>query len=219
MTLPLTLTIPGATMGDALSGAPKVLGIDPSTSCTGLAGDGWTDTIKTKGRRARQTARDFQHARTKYIIATLGDYLSGVDLAVLEGPATGPGMDMDRQLAHLNWEIRDLLWSRGVPYAVVNPGALKVFVLGTRNRSAAQIAEDKAAGRKAKARIVEVVSGWFPWVDAQATDDEADAAALWAMGRDWLGCPATLVGPVQRGAFTKVAWPDAEQVLSSEVAA
>jgi hypothetical protein len=197
--------------------SPKVLGVDPSLTCTGLAGDGWTDTIKTKARRKHQTSRDFMHTRTRHIIATLGDYLSGVELAVLEGPATGPGMDMDRQLAHLNWEIRDLLWSRDIPYAVVNPGLLKVYVLGQRNRNAKQVAEDNAAGRNAKDRIVEVVSGWFPWLDG--TDDEADAAALWAMGRDWLGCPAVPVGTIQRGALKSVAWPEAEQVLGLEVAA
>lgn len=218
MTLPLKLSLPGVTIAVA-SGGPKVIGVDPSASCTGLAGNGWTDTIKTKGRRTRQTTREFQHARMKYILATLGDYLSGVELAVIEGPATGPGMDMDRQLAHLNWEIRDLLWSRGVPYAVVNPGALKVYVLGVGKRTGAQIAEDKAAGRTAKTRVVEVVGGWFPWLDADATDDEADAAALWAMGRDWLGFPAVEVGPVQRRAFAKVEWPDAEQTLAAEVAA
>jgi hypothetical protein len=218
VTLPLDLVLPGATSAVAPGGVPKVLGIDPSTSCTGLAGDGWTDTIKTKARRKHQSTRDFMHARTRHIIATLDDYLSGVDLAVLEGPATGPGMDMDRQLAHLNWEIRDLLWSRGVPYAVVNPGNLKVYVLGTRSRNAKQIAEDNAAGRKAKDRIVEVVSGWFPWLDGG--DDEADAAALWAMGRDWLGLPAAQVGSVQRGALQNVAWPDMERTFAvDEVAA
>ncbi len=217
MTLPLTL--PGVATTVTPGAGPKCLGIDPSTTCTGLAGSGWTDTIKTKARRRHQTTRDHQHGRTKHIIATLADYLSGVELAVIEGPATGPGMDMDRQLAHLNWEIRDLLWSRDVPYAVVNPGALKVYVLGVRNRNASQIAEDNAAGRKAKDRIGEVVRDWFPWLDADATDDEVDAAALWAMGRDWLGAPVVEVGPVQRRAFAKVAWPDGERQLIAEVAA
>lgn len=219
MTLPLPLLLPGAALAVAPGDGPKCLGIDPSTTCTGLAGDRWTDRIKTKGRRTHQTTRDFQHGRTKRIIATLADYLTGVELAVIEGPATGPGMDMDRQLAHLNWEIRDLLWSRGVPYAVVNPGALKVYVLGVRNRNASQIAEDKLAGRNAKDRIGEVVRGWLPWLDETATDDEVDAAALWAMGRDWLGAPVVEVGPVQRRAFAKVAWPDGERALMAAVAA
>src|SRR5689334_17156609 len=105
---------------------PKILGIDPSTTCTGLAGDGWTATIKTRTyRRVHESPREFMHVRMRHIIAELGEYLTGVDLAVIEGPATGPGMDMDRQLAHLNWEIRDLLWAREIPYAVVNPTGLR----------------------------------------------------------------------------------------------
>ena len=62
---------------------PRVLGIDLSLTCTGLAGPGWTDTIKPHPKM-RGTAR------MMFLRSTLLDrYLNGLDLVAIEGPSYG----------------------------------------------------------------------------------------------------------------------------------
>lgn len=197
--------------------SPKVIGIDPSLTCTGLAGDGWTSTIPTKARRARQGRRDFAHGRMRHILDVIRDHLAGVDLAVIEGLAMSPKMDADRQLAWLNWQVRDLCWSRDVPYAVVSPSGLKLYAVGKGRRSEKQVAADDAAGVSVKEPVLDAVRDWFGWFDGSS--DEADAAVLHAMGRDWLGSPVVTVPPAQRIALDGVAWPEAEQAIGLKVAA
>lgn len=217
MSLPLNLTIPGAALTVAPGGAPKVLGIDPSLTCTGLAGDGWTATIPTRGRRARQGRRDFAHGRMRHILDIVRDHLHGVDLAVIEGLAMSPKMDADRQLAWLNWQVRDLCWSREVPYAVVSPSGLKLYAVGKGRRSTKQVAADEAVGVSVKEPVLDAVRGWFGWFDGGS--DEADASVLHAMGRDWLGAPVVAVPNGQRAALDGVAWPEVEQPMRLGVAA
>lgn len=195
---------------------PKVLGVDPSVTCFGLAGDGWTDTIRPRTtRRKTESQVDFRHARMRHIREAFAEFLPGVQLVVIEGVAPGPGMDMDRQLAWLSWTVRDMCWSRGIPYAMVSPGGLKRYAVGAGRRSSRQKAADDHAGRSVKDPVLAAVSGWLG--REVATSDEADAAVLHAMGRDWLGAPVVTVPRAQRVALDGVAWPDPQGVL--EVAA
>lgn len=191
---------------------PQVIGIDPSLSCTGIAGNGWCDTIPTRDRRrGKKNPEDpveFMHARMKHLRQTIAEFLTdGADLAVIEGFAMSPGMDIDRQLAWLNWTVRDMLWRRGIPYAVVSPTGLKRYVLGKGNRTVKQVAADVEVGRSAKHPVVEAVRAWFPWFDGD--DNAADAVALWCMGMDWLGRPPVEVSGHARGALAAVRWPAA----------
>lgn len=211
MTLPLNLTISDAALAVAPGGAPKVIGIDPSLTCCGLAGDGWTSTIPTKARRARQDRRDFAHSRMRHILDVIRDHLHGVDLAVIEGLAMSPKMGADRQLAWLNWQVRDLCWQRDVPYAVVSPSGLKLYAVGKGRRSTKQVAADDADGVSVKEPVLDAVRGWFGWFEGGS--DEADASVLHAMGRDWLGSPVVTVPASQRVALDGVAWPEIEQPL------
>lgn len=217
MTLPLELSMPGTALAVVPGGAPKVIGIDPSLTCTGLAGDGWTATIPTKARRAHQRRRDFAHNRMRHILDAVRDHLSGVDLAVIEGLAMSKVMDADRQLAWLNWQIRDLCWSREVPYAVVSPSGLKLYAVGKGRRSTKQVAADDAVGVSVKEPVLEAVRGWFGWFAGGS--DEADAVVLHAMGRDWLRSPVVEVPAVQRVALDGATWPDVELMLRLQVAA
>ncbi len=188
--------------------APRVIGIDPSLTGLGVAGPGWADTIRTKARRKATPVVDHAHQRMAYLQRELGEYLtSGADLAVVEGLALQPGFDMDRQLSWLNWTVRNMLWRRGIPYAVVSPTGLKRFVLGKGKRTVAQVAADDEAGRTAKDPVLEQVRQWLPGFDGD--DNAADAAALRLMGLDWLGCPQVAVTAHQRGALAAVQWPEA----------
>jgi len=181
--------------------APKVLGLDLSLTCTGVAGNGWTDTIEPVKRGAahrdrKNKTRDAQlrtaynHERLSAIHRTLRTLLPA-DLVVMEGLAFD-AHDTDRQQAGLSWNVRHFLWSHDVPYAVVPPSTLKQFVTGT--------------GAADKALMSELIADWFPWFDGG--HDEADAAGLMAMGYAHLGLP---LGPMldhQRTALDAVTWPE-----------
>ncbi len=216
MTVPLPLTLPGVATAVTPGAGPKVLGIDPSLTCCGLAGDGWTATIPTRAKRARESRTDFVHARMRLILDRIRDFLDGVDLAVIEGLAMSPTMDKARTLAWLNWQVRDLCWSRGVPYAVVSPSGLKLYAVGKGRRTTAQVETDTAAGVSVKDPVLETVRGWFDWFDGDSSD-AADAAVLYAMGRDWLGSPVVSVPAAQRAALDGVAWPEMEPPLPASL--
>ncbi len=170
---------------DAPPSDPKVLGVDLSITCTGLAGPGWTDTI-------RPPKKACIHDRMDVVVGTLTDrFLTGVDLVVVEGLAMA-AHDTNRQIAGLNWIVRRELWKRRVPFASVPPMTLKAFATGKGN-------SDKAAMVLATARR-------FP--DFAGGEDESDAVWLMAAGREWLGAPVVELPQVQRAVLAKVEWPD-----------
>ncbi|MEU1240066.1 hypothetical protein ABZ388_06875 [Micromonospora parva] len=180
---------------------PKVLGLDLSLTCTGLAGNGWTDTIATAERRAAQRDRKdktrdaqlrvaYNHGRLDTIHHRLHEFVLGADLVVIEGLAFA-AKDNDRQNAGLSWMVRHWLWSWAIPYATVPPYTLKQFVTGI--------------GDADKELVTKFIADWFPWFDGG--HDEADAAGLMAMGYAHLGLP---LGPLlehQLTALSKSAWP------------
>ncbi|WP_346536973.1 hypothetical protein [Micromonospora sp. DPT] len=180
----------------------KVVGLDLSLTCTGVAGNGWTDTIRPEPRRAafrdrKDKTRDaqlrtvYQHGRISAIRERLGDFAHFADLVVIEGIAFA-AKDTDRQTAGLNWMARHWLWTWNVPYAVVPPSTLKQFVTGL--------------GDADKDLMTKFIGDWFGWFDGG--HDEADAAGLMAMGYAHLGMP---LGPVldhQTTALSKAQWPD-----------
>ncbi|WP_051723713.1 hypothetical protein [Micromonospora chokoriensis] len=182
--------------------APKVLGLDLSLTCTGVAGNGWTDTIEPVKRgaafrdrkdktRDRQLRDAYRHHRLRTIRQPMSAYLGCADLVVMEGLAFD-AHDTDRQQAGLSWMVRDSLWHWEVPYAVVSPSVLKQFVTGDAFAS--------------KDDVKATIADWFAWFDGG--HDEADAAGLMAMGYAHLGMP---LGPLlehQVTALGKAAWPE-----------
>ncbi len=172
---------------------PKVLGVDISITCTGLAGPGWTDTI-----RPPKADKASIYQRMDHVVATLADYLTGVDLVVVEGLAMA-AHDTNRQIAGLNWIVRRDLWKRRIPFASVPPSVVKKYATG--NGSA-----DKAAMVLATARR-------FSWFDGG--EDESDAVWLMAAGRDVLGAPLVPMPQVQRAVLAKVEWPDLAEAVAA----
>lgn len=182
----------------------RILGLDLSISCTGVAGNGWATTIPTKPYSKRkasdpaveeQRRLDRHHERLAHILNTLTDqYLTGVDLVVMEGLAFN-SHDVDRQNAGLAWIIRHHLHRLRIPYALVPPACLKTYATG------------KGGGKDAdKTAVLAAVDTWFPGLTAD--DNAADATVLAAMGYEHLGCPIVTVPDRNRSALTKCFWPE-----------
>lgn len=165
-----------------------MIGLDVSLTCTGIAGPGWT-----AHARPRKLAG---HARLAWLMDEVGHYLSDeVTLAVIEGPSYGPGVaHRHEDLAGLRVMVRHLCWRRAIPYAVVPPANRAMYATGSGRA-------DKPAVHAAVAERY----GIRP--EGPARYDEADALALAAMGRHWLGHPLAEVPARHARALESCQWP------------
>lgn len=164
----------------------KCIGIDLSLTSTGISdGVTYADRIRPK------TLTGFP--RIRLIRETVRTYLHAADLAVIEGLAYN-AFDAGSERAGLHWIIRERLDYWGIPTAVVTPAQLKLYATGIGNAHKDEV-------------LAAVIRQWPVALDI-SNNDEADAAVLAAMGRDFLGCPSVLVPAVNRAALLKVAWPE-----------
>ncbi|MEU4779243.1 hypothetical protein [Micromonospora sp. NPDC023633] len=170
--------------------APKVLGLDLSLTCTGIAGNGWTEALKPppglRGVDRILWIRDSLTAR----------WLRSIDLAAVEGPSYG-SQGSSRQSGHheragLWWTVVIALRAREIPVAVIPPASLKKYATGRGNA-------DKSLMVLAAARH---------WKWYEGTADEADALWLAAMAAHHLGHPLADMPKTHRAALDAVQWPD-----------
>lgn len=165
---------------------PKVLGLDLSLTCTGVAGRGWTDTIKP---HTAMRGEDRLLFIRQQIITT---WVPGTALVAIEGPSyasTGRGQ---HERAGLWWMVACALRTHGIPVAVIPPSSVKKYATGR--------------GNAAKADMVREVTKRFPWFDGG--EDEADALVLASMAADHLGQPMAQMPATHRAALDAVQWPD-----------
>lgn len=179
----------------------KVIGLDLSITCTGVAGDGWAEIIPTPGYVKKKKSDPIQeernrlanhHERLTTILNLIGDYTRNADLVVMEGLAFD-SKDFDRQNAGLAWMVRHHLHRAGIAYALVPPPNLKMYATGN--------------GAASKDDVVRAVRLWFPELGT-LDNNAADAAVLAAMGRDHLELPLGTVTPQRRiQAMGGATWP------------
>lgn len=180
-----------ATRPGAAGPRPTVIGLDLSLTSTGIAGEGWTDHIRTRLRG------DERLAQLRHETAT---FIRHADLVVLEGPSYGHGaMAGHEDLAGLRALVRLYCHGHGIPYAVIPPSSLKLYVTGRGNSG------------KGEVRTA-IAERYGIHTEGPARYDEADAYALVAAAHDWLGHPLAPVPDRQRAALDGCQWPDREAV-------
>ncbi|MGW3657179.1 hypothetical protein ACWD6R_16460 [Streptomyces sp. NPDC005151] len=188
---------PGAWL--ATSGrAPLVIGLDPSLTCTGVAGDGWADALRFKGRG---------HQRLGWLRKEIRDRTRLADLVVIEGAAYGRGGQAGHhELAGLWWLIAQDLWERDIPYAVVNPHSRTIYATGSANPAKEHPKAQRA--RIAKGMVRDAVAERYGMeCEGPGRYDKADAFILAAMGLHWTGWPLAEVPDTHRRALDAVPWP------------
>lgn len=173
----------------------RVVGLDLSLTCTGIAVCVETlggcvmsaDTVTSKGVRAA-TLPD-RYERLAALSKAILDSTRGADLAVIEGPFTGPrgGSPIDRM--GLFWAVAGALIRRDIPVAVIAPTSLKLAISGKGNA-------DKAAVAIAVERL-------WPGLDVSSSD-VSDAAGLAHLGAVRLGMD---VPTLERHRQVKTDWP------------
>jgi Holliday junction resolvasome RuvABC endonuclease subunit len=177
---------------------PAVIGLDLSLTGTGVAacepyGDGLQSSvgIRTIRTAATRSLRDQAH-RLHYIDHEIRAGLAlRPDLAVVEGPSYGSKGAGTWDRAGLWWLVVTGLLADGIPVAVVTPSGRSKYATG------------KGGGSKAAVCSAAAVR----YGRVFATDDEADAFVLCAMGLDHLGHPLVTLPKTHRAALDKVAWP------------
>jgi Holliday junction resolvasome RuvABC endonuclease subunit len=167
--------------------AHKVLGLDLSLTCPGIAGifaDArvpWADSLRTEPLRG--------HQRIDRILRWLETFRA--DLWAIEGLAF-EAHDTDRGNAGLNWMVRHWLWRTGQPYALIAATTLKSYACGkgTASKEDMLLAADRA----------------FP-AAAVANNNEADAMWLAHAAAEHAGRPIVTLPAAQRAVLTKTSKP------------
>lgn len=138
---------PGAWLAPA-GRSPLVIGVDPSLTCTGIAGDGWADALRPKGRG---------HERLQWLRQEVRERTRAADLVVIEGAAYGNGGQAGHhELAGLWWILTQDLWERDIPYVVVAPSSRIVYAMGVSNPAQDHPKEKRA--RIAKGMVRDAVA-------------------------------------------------------------
>lgn len=161
----------------------RIVALDLSITATGMClPDGRTETIATN-------AKDGDKRLVTITDRIMRAVLTGVDLAVVEGPVVRSSAAVTIGMVH--GSVRELLIRHSVPYVVIPPATLKAYATGKGNadKTAMAIAALKRAGREF------------------ADDNQCDAFWLRAAGLDWYGAPEFEVPKTQRDRLTKVTWP------------
>lgn len=187
----------------------RVLGIDTSLTCTGVAvitgtAAGVTVTTHTvetappkraKGDKTPATVREryerLQAIRDLGLPVVRGRF---ADLAVVEAPSYGSvgGSTWDRAGAWWFVVGRLLAGALSTPVAIVPPRTRALWATGS--------------GASSKAPVAVHLSRMWPDVDPGISDDEWDALALASMGAQYLGLlPVELAR--HREQLGKVIWP------------
>ncbi|HEX5567407.1 MAG TPA: hypothetical protein VFY14_10875 [Streptomyces sp.] len=187
-------SVPGPTPRTA-GPAPLVIGLDLSLTSTGVAGEGWTDRIYP-GDKLRGDARlDLLEIR-------LADFIRNADLVAVEGPSYGhSGPRLHEDLVYLRGWLRRYCYHHHIPYAVVPPSSLKLYVAGYGKASKGEI----RTHIRARYGIETEGGGRY---------DMSDAYGALAAARDWLGYPLAPVPERNREALDGCQWPDREAVVT-----
>lgn len=163
----------------------SIIGLDLSLTSTGVAGNGWTQRLKSPKRG---------HERLETLRTAVLQLCSGIDLVVVEGPSYGSTGKTFHQLAGLWWLVTHSLHMHGIPYAVAAPGQIKRYATGRGNAD--------------KDVVMREVTRRFDWFEGG--NDEADALILAAMGHDHAGQPLAPMPATHRAALAAVDWPELE---------
>lgn len=192
MTLPLfTPEVPAATPAAGPRPTLMVIGLDLSLTCTGVAGVGWTDRIRTKLHGDERLA---------YLENEIVSFIRSADLVVMEGPSYGhSGPRFHEDNAGLRVLVRRYCHRHQLPYAVVPPSNLKLYTAGRGNATKGEV-------RSA------IADRYGVHTEGAGRYDQADAYGALAAASDWLGQPLAEAPERNRKALAGCQWPQREAV-------
>lgn len=189
----LTPQVPAATTAAGAPAPLTVVALDVSLTCTGVAGVGWTDRIRTNLRGDERLA---------YLETEIVSFIRVADLVVMEGPSYGhSGPRFHEDLAGLRVLVRRYCHRHKLPYAVVPPSNLKLYTAGRGNATKGEV-------RSA------IADRYGVHTEGAGRYDQADAYGALAAASDWLGQPLAPVPERNATALAGCQWPEREQVVA-----
>lgn len=202
MTIAPTLFTPDTPAASAAAGPrpPLVIGLDMALGTSGIAGPGWTDTIRTGQLR--------EEARLQYIVDTAVSFYRQADFVTIEGPAYSTAKQVGHdEMSALRWMIRCDLRKRQIPFAVINPDSRTIYATG-KARWKNEDTGVKLTSKQVKGLVRDAVATRYGIHASGPTRyDEADAYVLMCMGMHWLGYPLAEVPASHERALKGVTWP------------
>ena len=157
---------------------PLVIALDAATITTGVAGVGWTDHVHAPSTDL--------HPRFKEQLDGCATFYRNADYVVIEGAAFSKNNSGADALAAMRWMIRQDLWKRDIPYAVINPQSRIIYATGKAYPASAHPKKDRA--RISKGMVRDAVHERYGLLtEGKYRYDEADAYVLLALGLHSLG--------------------------------
>lgn len=157
--------------GHVSNGVPAVVGLDLSSSCTGVCWpDGSTQHITIPSGTRLWKAQEVRDRITPVV--------EGADFVVIEDLFTSNRPVQANAvipLAYVHCQVEARLVALRLRFRRYSNGQIKKFATGSGNANKNQV------------MIAAQKNGWDPPNDA--TDDESDAWWMWALGRHLLGAP------------------------------
>jgi crossover junction endodeoxyribonuclease RuvC len=176
-----------------------VVGVDPSLTGTGLASsNGWCDVIGYKRARAKdpgitQLPHAERLAAMRALLTQVTEAIGTPSLAVMELPAVSRSGGGAHERGWFWWQLYSHIHNRQIPIGLLTPNARALYATGK--------------GNAPKNLVVDSIARRFPDWATEGNDNAADAVALMAAGRDWLGHPITDMPKTHRAALDKATWP------------
>lgn len=180
---------------------PRVLGIDLSLTGTGLAySTGDAIAIRTVRTKPYGPTLEDSWQRLKYIESEIWKTATSefFDLVLIEGPSYGSKGAGTWDRGGLWWLVVSMVLAHDMKAVSVPPTLVKKYATGKGGGPGISKATVCSAAGNRYGRVF-------------ATDDEADAYVLCAMGLDHLGDPPAVVPKLHREALAKVQWPGVSQ--------
>ncbi|WP_406517594.1 hypothetical protein [Streptomyces sp. NBC_00826] len=182
--------------GTEVPGGPRVVGVDPSLTATGLASsEGWCRVIGyiDKNNPITKLPHAARLAQMRGVLDAVTDAIGCPDLAVMETAALSRAGGGAHERGWLWWRIYERLTDAGIPIGLVTPNQRILYAIGK--------------GTGTKTAVVDGVARRWPQWRTGGNDNAADAVVLMAAGRDWLLAPITDMPKAHRAAVEKAVWP------------
>jgi hypothetical protein len=186
---------------------PLVIALDAATIVTGVAGVGWTDYVHAPAKNL--------HERFAQQLDGCASFYRHADYVVIEGAAFSKNNTGADALAAMRWMIRQDLWKRGIPYAMVNPQSRNVYATGKTRPVPTTVPKNKRY-EVGKGMVRDAVHERYGLLtEGKHRYDQSDAYILLALGLHSLGHVLAEVPPAWvEQALRGVEWHNLPAVVS-----
>jgi len=154
---------------------PRIIGLDISTTSTGIYYNGMSKLLKPKGNEHRLNRIEFMRKTLLYLI-TVMNFNEKPNIAFVEDYSYSLGATSLAQVAEASGVLKNVLYYSDMLIFSVSPLTLKKFVMGPGG------VKEATGSRTKSLMLVEVLDRWGIKFN---NDDECDAFCLYKFGESF----------------------------------